>query len=139
MTTNNPALDIATILQTDGLGSLGTDIFVGMTPEISSLLIAVFDSGGFDPNPKYLREEPTIQCLVKGTPGDYAAASAKALAVKDSLLGRAPTLIGNTDYIRFTQMGDILHLGVDEKNRHIFTSNWHLVREMQSGGHRIPL
>lgn len=135
----SPAEDIGAILALDSLGTLGTDIFIGKEPEVNILSITVYDTGGFQPNPAWLREEPTVQCMVKGLPGAYSTAWAKAQAIKDSLLGRPPTTVDTINYIYFVQVGDIISLGRDEKERPIIVSNWHLARELLSGGHRLPL
>lgn len=136
----SPAEDIASILEIDALGIRGTDIFIGLEPEdAGTLTITIYDTGGFPPNPKWLRDEPTVQCRVRGTAGDYTSAWAKAQAIKDALLGRAPTTVGTTDYVFFIQLGDIISLGHDDNNRPMIVSNWHLAREMPSGGNRFPL
>ena len=138
---SSPAEDIAEILETDALGTRGTDLFAGQEPERSFLTITVLDTGGFPPNPAWLRDEPTVQCRIRGVAGDYTVAWEKAQAIKDALLGRAPTVVGTTDYVFFIQMGDIIFLGYDDNNRPMIVSNWHLARELPSGvaGNRSAL
>lgn len=139
MAANSPAEDIAQMLETDGIGIRGTNIFIGRSPDLDILTIVISDTGGFAPNPKWLREAQTVQCLVRGTPGAYSIAWQKAQEIKDALLGRSPTVIGIADYVLFVQIGDIINIGVDEKERPLMSSNWQLTRELESGGNRLPL
>ncbi len=137
---NSPATDIAQMLNDAVVGTLGTDLFIGKDPPaVATLTITVYDTGGLAPNPKWLRDEPTVQCLVRGEVNDYVNAWTKAQLIKDTLLGADPIILGGTDYVLFTQIADILSLGYDESSRIMLVSNWRLVREMQSGGNRFPL
>lgn len=137
--TGSPAADIGQMLEDAGVGTLGTDIFVGRDPDVPILTYAIYDTGGIAPNPKFLRDEPSVQVRVRGTVNAYEAAYTAAQLVKDILLGAATQVINSIDYVLFTEIGEILSLGYDESDRPILVSNWRLVREMQSGGNRIAL
>ena len=131
-----PSFDIATFLAAQGAGTVGTDIFVGMEPSSPDFTVTVYDIGGIAPNPKFLRDEPQVQCKIRGNVNDYQNTWIKAQEVKDILLGAQPQTLNGTDYVLFVQIGEILSLGRDENNRPMITSNWQLVREMASGGNR---
>ena len=139
MATNSPSLDIASILASNGLGTLGIDIFVGTMPPFPHLCLAIYDTGGNPPNAKWLRDEPTTQVNIRGNIGNYQGAWTLAQQVKDVLLGLAPQLIGGTNYVLFVQIGDIFSDGPDANNRPILITQWQLVRELTSGGNRVPL
>ena len=136
MAQNPASFDIATFLAAQGVGTVGTDIFVGREPSEPAFIISIFDVGGISPNPKFLRDEPQVQCRVRGEVNDYNNAFAKAQLIKDILLGAQPQDLNGTDYVLFTQIGEILSLGYDENNRVALVSNWQLVREPDSGGNR---
>ena len=136
MAQNPASFDIATFLAAQGVGTVGTDIFVGREPSEPDEVISIFDIGGIAPNPKFLRDEPQIQCRVRGAVNDYDNAFIKAQLIKDTLLGAQPRRLNGTDYVLFTQIGEILSLGYDENNRVALVSNWQLVREPDSGGNR---
>ena len=136
MALNSPATDIRDFLATQGVGTVGVDLFTGREPEEPHFVVTVFDSGGIPPNPKFLRDEPQVQCLIRGNPNDYENTWAKAQEVKDVLLGAQPRILNGTDYVLFTQIGEMLTLGYDDSSRLAISSNWQLVREMQSGGNR---
>lgn len=139
MPTNSPAFDIAGILQTNGIGTFGTDIFVAREPETPDQVITVYDTGGDPPNAKFLRDEPTVQCRVRGNPDSYGTTWTLAQLIKDTLLGLAPQLIGGSNYVLFVQIADITSVASDKSNRPVLVSDWQLVRELSSGGNRIVL
>ncbi len=141
MAQNSPATDIATYLTSSGvgIGILGTDMFVGFEPDKPDLAITVTDTGGIAPNGRFLRDEPTVQCRVRGAPGDYQTAYDLAQQIRDALLGLSPQVLNGTNYVLFLAIGDTQSIGRDENNRPLVVNNWQLVREMTSGGNRIPL
>ncbi len=136
---NSQATDIAEYLATQGVGTQETDIFISQEPSDPDFVITVYDTGGISPNPAYLRDEPTIQVKVRGAKNDYSTAWNKAQEIKDVLLGANPVTLNGTEYVLFTQLGDILPLGYDENKRPLIISNWQLVREFASGGNRVAL
>lgn len=136
MVTQPPSFDIATFLDAQGVGVVGTDIFVGREPSEPDFVTTIFDTPGPPPNPKFLRDEPQVQCRVRGAVNDYDGAWVQAQLIKDTLLGVQPQIINGTDYVLFVQTTDIFSLGYDENNRVMIVSNWQLVRELLSGGNR---
>ena len=70
------AEEIADKLATLGMGTVGTDIFIGVYPEKPDVLTAVFETGGSAPEfgfsdagLKY--EHPSVQIVCRGARGDY--------------------------------------------------------------------
>lgn len=136
---SSPAEDIALHLDNLGLGSRGSDIYVGFEPESTSLTMTLMNSGGLDPNPKWLRDYPTVQIRLRGSAFGYEAAWTKANDIKDALLGEPPTMLNGKNYVQFLQIGDILDLGPDENNRPLITLNFRFAVERTSGGNREAL
>lgn len=136
MAQNPASFDIATFLADQAVGTVGTDIFVGREPSEPNFVTTIYDAGGIAPNPKFLRDEPQVQCRVRGEANDYQNAWAKAQEIKDVLLGAQPQTLNGTDYVLFVQIGEIISLGYDDNNRVMIVSNWQLVRELASGGNR---
>lgn len=132
----SPAKDIAELLETNGVGTVGTNIFVGHLPLELSNIVGLFDTGGIYVNPKWKRDEFTLQILIRGPKEDYEGGYAKAKAVKDAILGIDTVTINSTDYLQFIIIGDITFLSFDDKKRPQFTTNWRIVRENQPGGVR---
>lgn len=136
----SPATDIAQVLADAGVGTLSVDLFVGLLPAaVEGLLFVIYDAPGSPPNAKWLRDEPTVQCFVRGAKYEYNEAWALAQLIKDTLLGHDPVVVNNSNIVLFTQIGDIFPLGADAQSRPRIVSNWQLVREYDSGGNRLPL
>jgi hypothetical protein len=127
---NAPAQDIKDILVDASIGlTFNTNLFVGKEPaDVNVLCVTVLDSGGFDSDPNYSYERPTVQVRVRGAVGGYQAAYAKAAQVKSTLHGNTLTEKNNARYIVILCMGDILPLGFDEENRPLFTVNFRIHR-----------
>lgn len=71
------AEDIADKLQALGLGTVGTDIFIGVFPEVPDAITAVMETGGTAPEfgfgtPGLKYESPSLQIVCRGEKGDYA-------------------------------------------------------------------
>lgn len=139
---NAPCKDIADLLVTAGVGTrtITADwrITQGMTMEATpDRTIHVKDAGGFAPDPKWQHDRPTVQVMIRGKPGsaEYPTVQAKAQAVKDALLGKPGTTIGDTHYIGIWMIGDITPVGADDNGRPLFSCNFRLERS-GSGGYR---
>ena len=127
---NSPAQDIRIILEADSsLGLVfGTDLFIGLMPDSPDACASIADSGGFpaSPGPYYY---PTAQVLVRGIVGSYAATSAVAADVVAAL----HEYTGQPDsssyfYAGIWSMYDPIFIGVDEKNRPLFSMNFRIQR-----------
>lgn len=135
---NSPATDIGNYLQTQGLGTLGVDLFVGMLPTKPDICISVLDAPGRSPDPRYQRDEPSLQILVRGARRDYDVAYGVAKSVKDELNGIDPIVLDSKDYVLFVMIGNIIPVGPDENERPVFSLNFRLTIENTTGGVRIP-
>ena len=135
----NPAsVDLKTLLVSAGLGTFGATsgwgIYISEQPDAPDTTITLWDTGGSDPNPALALDQPTVMIWVRGPIKDYAAGYAKAMAVKNALLGIAAQTINSTPYGGATMRGDIAFLQYDEKSRPLFTLNFHLWREPPAAG-----
>ena len=135
----SPAKDIAAILELDGVATEGTDLFVDELPEEPSFCLMCRNTTGFDANPAYLRDSPTVQVIIRGDKFGGEVAYNKALEVKNALLGRATTIVNSKNYVQFLLTGDIIRIGQDDNSRPLYSTNWRLVVESSSGGHRETL
>ena len=87
----NPATAVKDLLVSAGVGtfaaSTGWGIYVNEMPTSPDTVIAVMDTPGGTPNPKYALDFPSVQCLVRGSPNGGQALQTKAIEIKDALLG----------------------------------------------------
>ena len=130
-----PAVDIAEYLQTNGVGVIGSptgwSIWVGQErpPKPNAVpptTITLYDLPGEEPLYSSGIEHPAIQVRVRGSPGGYEAAYAKAVQIRD-LLTSGSFFVGSTGYDGWIE-GDVGHLGQDEGDRPIFVATYRLQR-----------
>lgn len=133
------AKDMATLLQTQGVGTVGTDIFYGTMPDTDlhpDAAWAVIETGATFVNSKYKRDELTFQVLIRGPRQDYDTGYTNAKTAFDALLGIANQTVNGTDYLQFNTDSGIINLGNDARDRARFSINFRVVRENVSGGAR---
>jgi hypothetical protein len=134
-TATSPAAMVAEILDAEGIGTLGTDLFDSHEPEKPDACITCYDSGGLPPDPKWGYDRPRVHVRVRSAPGDKAGGYTIAKGVKDILLGITP---GET--VRgITMPGEISHEGQDQSRRHIWNLNFLLMVQPTDAGNRTAL
>ena len=136
---SSPAYNVATLLNTQGIGTSGTNLFVGLDPGGSTQTISIYDTVGASPNPKWARDYPGIQIVVYGPANDYATGWAKAQEIKDYLLGITGQTIGTDIYFGFNMRGDISHIGWTVENRPTFTLNFRFYIDHNNVGNRLTI
>ena len=141
----DPAQAIRDHLVSAGLGAFGVltgwSINIGRWPDAPDTAILVQTTGGRNPFPHLLYNEPTVQVLVRGTKSGYQAARTKAEAVQARLTGMSSVNLLGDIYRSSNQMGDIMYLGQDENTRPMFSMNfWFVVLPAaESGESRLPI
>jgi hypothetical protein len=133
------AVSMKDILVAAGVGTFATDLFVGKLPRTPDACVSVMQTGGKDSNPKWLLDYPSMQVMVRGAKNDYQGAYAKAVAVKDALIGYPSQDVNGDRWVQVNQLGDLMSLGFDEEDRAMFSLNWSLIIEPASGTYRITL
>ncbi len=124
------------------VGTSGWAIEIGQFPDSPDRVIMLMDTGGFDPNPKWLLDFPTVQALVRGKVGGYLDTFREAKAIKDILLGIDAFTTGDGDrWDGITQNGDLAGAGRDEHMRPLFSVNFAVILEPQvpAQGNRLAL
>lgn len=134
-----PSQDIVLHLTNDGVVSAGWSIFFSRWPSSPDQCIVVNDTGGFDPNPKFMLDFETVQVLVRGELNGYIAAYDKATDIKRSLLGLTGVTLNGVLYIGIWMQSDIVAIGYDEEGRPRLSTNWRLTREAPAAGNRVSL
>lgn len=145
-----PAQILAQILDTVNVGAIlpanvsssRWTLKVGqISSDVLGEVIALYDSGGFTPNPKWLLDWPTVQVVIRATANGYAAAYSKAQEVKDALLGIDPVVSGTDRVDGITMLADIAFLGNDASSRPQFSINFRLIMERSTNAlsHRESL
>ncbi len=129
-----PASQGAKDLLTTHVGSSGWQVEIGAMPKTPDKIIMVSDTGGQDPNPKWLLDFPTIQVMVRGIVSGYLDTFREAKAVKDILLGINAQVIQGDRWDGVIQNGDLAFIGRDETMRPLFSVNFAIFLEPQLVG-----
>lgn len=126
---------VADYLETNGVGTVGTDIFIDSLPGESDLpattpALTVIESGGFDPEINADRKHfnPTVQIFVQGIPAGNVAAKALAVEVVGLMTDPLSLVVGDDTYYASYQQGGLNYLGDDENNRPEISLNFRLYR-----------
>ena len=135
----SPAADVAGLINSQSIATSGTDLFVGRTPTSPYKCVVVMDSGGAAPNPKWARDDPDIQIIVRGDRNNYSDAYDLALSIKNYLLGLELQTVGTKIYARFIMRSDITFIHYDENNCPVFTMNWRLTVDLPDTGNRLTI
>lgn len=111
-----------------GAGTYGTDLFISLMPPTPNACLAVFDTGGYDPQAGYDYERPTVQVRIRGEVFGYQAAWDKAKEVSTALHGLYNETWNGARYVGIWQQGDIIFMGYDDNNRPLLSLNFRIHR-----------
>jgi len=131
---NAPCVDICTLLNANGFGTLGTDLFgmewgtVGDDPIDQQTL--VIDTEGFSSEQKNAYEHITFQILFRGDKREsgkdvYDRARLVHLFLIDS---SDSVTINSTEYLGFEPQSNLAPLGPDSEERYIYSMNYFTFR-----------
>jgi hypothetical protein len=119
--------EIGNYLQTQGKGTLGTDIFLGLLPDQPDDCIALFEYAGSPPDLHWNGEYPGLQARVRNT--SYAAARTKIGDVVDELHGLCEQTLSGTRYLLIKAKGSPEILKRDSNNRIELFVNFEIMKE----------
>jgi len=125
---NSPAADVATLLQTNGFGTLGVDLFGGEwgNPDAQILVVDAGMKGAVLPG---CYEEPLIQVLYRGLKNQGAVPVYGVLReVHEFLLTRTDLTVSGTLYSQFVPESGIIPVMRDDNNRFVYSSNFSCIR-----------
>ncbi len=108
----------------------GWQLVIGQMIDKPNKAIVFYDTGGMNPNPRWLVDYNTVMVQVRGEPNSYGAGFTKAREVRDSLLGKdSMNLTSGDRLVNITCMGDVNFLSYDDAKRPIFSINFRTIIE----------
>lgn len=135
----SPAVGIYDVLEAGGFfgGATGWSGRVGGLTDVNAQ-IAVIDSGGRSGEVKIQIEYPSVQILVRGSPGQggYDAAYDKAEKIHAALQGIPQNPVQFARLTSCVAIGFINWLGRDESDRPQFSLNFQLITSPATQGNR---
>lgn len=126
MTMNAVHFDVATLLNDNGLGQLGTDLFGGEWAINTDKQTLVLDGIGVPSELKELFEQPGVQIIVRGDKNEPAKnVYSTAKAIYDFLIMLSESVIINSvEYKGFEPSSNVAPLGKDANERHSYSMNF---------------
>lgn len=119
--------DIGNYLQANGVGTVGTDIFLGQMPEAPDNCVALFEYAGYSPDLHWDGERPGLQVRVRNK--SYAAGRAKAEQIVQKLHGLAEGMLSGTRYLLIRAEQSPESLGRDANGRNEWVVNFAIIKE----------
>lgn len=122
--------DVGTYLQTNGVGTIGTTLFLSYMPEAPDLCVAVYEFVGLQPMQTMSgaadvkNERPRLQIAARGAPQDYVAARAKVQTCYGLLCNLVDSVLGTTRYISFVPIDSPAPIGRDDSQRPTIVCNF---------------
>lgn len=143
----NPAEAVKTLLADNVVasdlanGTTGWRVGCGKLPDSPDQVLICVGTGGLDPFPQLLLNQPSVQVLIRGVKNGYQAAYTKARQVVTKLLGMASTTVSGDVYRSCIQIGEIIELGQDDLTRPIFSCNFRFIVEpaAETGENRVSI
>lgn len=119
--------EIGTYLQSQGTGTLGADLFLGLMPDQPDNCIVLFEYAGSPPDLHWNGEYPGLQVRVRNK--SYAAGRAKIGEVVKELHGLHEQVLNGTRYLLIKARGSPEVLQRDANNRIEFFVNFEIIKE----------
>ena len=119
--------EIGTYLQSQGIGTLGANLFLGLMPDQPDNCIALFEYAGSPPDLHWNGEYPGLQVRVRNK--SYAMARAKIEQIRDLLHGLHDKKLSGTRYLLIKARGSPEVLKRDANNRVELFVNFEIIKE----------
>ena len=119
--------DIGNYLQVQGIGTLGTNIFLGMVPDKPDNCIVLFEYAGSPPDLHWNGEYPGLQVRVRNK--SYTAARTKIGEVMAALHGLHEQTLSGTRYLLIKARSSPEILKRDNNNRVELFVNFEIMKE----------
>lgn len=119
--------DIASHLQSQGIGTVGTNIFKGLLPDQPDNCIALFEYAGSPPDLHWEGEYPGLQVRVRNK--SYSAGREKIGSVVSKLHGLCEQTINSTRYLLLKANQSPGGLGRDANGRNEWVVNFTVIKE----------
>lgn len=114
--------DIADYLEDQGLGTVGTTIFVGYEPDSPANCICIFDTGGVTPSIDLPTKRPTFQILIRSA--NYTTGKANLDSIRSLLHNKYNETIGDNYYFSINANAEGGHIGRDDLGNDEFSINF---------------
>lgn len=121
--------EIGTYLQTGGIGTLGTNLFLSMLPDSPDVCVVVHEYGGSDGEYVFGAtgaqvERPRFQVMARAAADDYASARTKIQSVYTLLDAVVETSLSGKRYHRIRALAPPFFVERDDQRRPLLVCNF---------------
>lgn len=123
---------IADYIQTNSLGTKGTNLFIGFLPTASALQTVLTEyTGGTVETMRtgISMKKSNLQVKTHGAEGDYATPRTRIEAIQTLLVGIQDQTISGIRIVRVLPLGTVNALGQNDNQEFEFTANFEVVHE----------
>lgn len=124
---------LATYLQAQGLGTIGTDIYIDWMPDSADALISVYRLPGVGPSYFMDTSHPVnqsrVQVFTRGVPADYQTPRTKAGQVAALFHPLVGVTLSGMRFLACSATDDPHLVERDSKERCLFTQFWEVTHE----------
>lgn len=116
--------DIATYLQSNGVGTLGINLFEGRLPSSPDAAVAVIETGGTQPNAYIPTKSPSFQVLIRATELDLGETVRQTIRSLLHNQYNTQFVLGGIYFYYCRLITEGGHIGVDSNGRDLFSLNF---------------
>jgi hypothetical protein len=123
---------VATYLQSQNLGTQGTNLFIGVMPDTTTLttLLTEYQGDVIETQGIALAlQQPMLQVRVRGAKEDYVTPQTRILAIQTALANLPDQTLSGVRILTIRPAGTILSLGQDNNLRFEFSTNFEVTYE----------
>ena len=125
MTKRSIIQDIASLMDANDFGTIGTDIFMFGWGEKEESQFLIMETGGFEAELQESLERPSFQVLYRGKKAESALVGhEKIRGVYEFLNAQFNVIIEGTCYPQFNPLAPPAGIGQDDEDRFIFSMNY---------------
>lgn len=126
--------DVATLIVSDGLATLGGTLFIGPLPASPDLAISILPTVSAPPDAIFNEstpgmERPRVQIRVRGEAKDYSVPRILIECIYRALANRGGFTVNSTKYADLSPVQQPFPLGMDNNSRWVFAVNFEAWKE----------
>lgn len=125
---------VASYIQTNNLGTQGTNLFIGFLPTASTLQVVLTEYQGevvetLRTGTQTSLKRSNMQVMVHGAKNDYSTPETRIIAIQNLLTAMPESTISGIKILRIRPIGTLNALGQNENQEFEFTANFEVIHE----------
>ena len=126
--------EVAQYLQTNGIGTLGTNLFESLMPPEANQAVCVIETTGMKPDIEIPLRDPSFQILIRDIEFDKGRTVADNIRLLLHNFYNSPFVAGGIYVYRCNLVSEGGHIGMDIEGRDMFSLNFNCRTRQPSDG-----